>query len=322
MNPFFEEILQQPQALRDCISYYQANPSHFSALPKSQRPLFTGMGASYHAGWSMSYYAQSLGITALAVEATDVIYYSGTILSDRDVVVFVSQSGNSAEVVPLMDNPPLASVIGVTNHIDSLLAARAQVTLPVMAGVETSVATKTYINTLAVLWQMIRHWQGVAADFDELRWIADQIERRLEDRDAITSHWLDQFSGVQSLVFLGHGPHAATARQAAMMVNEWAKMPASSVSIGAFRHGFIESSSADLGVVIFTATGRTTPSALALADELHGYGVKVLVCQQEGDEFLAPFLNVIPAQLFAEAYARQRGVNLGFRYLSKVVKRL
>ena len=62
-----------------------------------------------------------------------------------------------------------------------------------------------------------------------------------------------------------------------MMCNEWAKFPAASASIGAYRHGFIESADADVGYVIFAPSGKTQASALALARELESYGASVLL---------------------------------------------
>jgi fructoselysine-6-P-deglycase FrlB-like protein len=120
------------------------------------------------------------------------------------------------------------------------------------------------------------------------------------------------------------------------MVNEWAKQPARAFSAGAFRHGLIESAEANMCIGIFAAPGRTYSAALALADELSGYGARVLIVSNgvartsaqgwdnkfECDEFLSPILDTIPAQLFAEALARELGVAPGFRYIGKVINKL
>jgi fructoselysine-6-P-deglycase FrlB-like protein len=89
-------------------------------------------------------------------------------------------------------------------------------------------------------------------------------------------------------------------------------------------------------MVVFASPGRSLSNSLALAEELHGYGVRVLLVQngctreldeQEiqpivWDEFLSPILDVIPTQLYAEALARYLGQRSGFRYLSKVATKL
>jgi fructoselysine-6-P-deglycase FrlB-like protein len=108
------------------------------------------------------------------------------------------------------------------------------------------------------------------------------------------------------------------------------------MGIGALRHGPIEIAQPDLGAVIFAPAGRSSDSAVALAGELAGHGARVLIVEHGRtrsldaapnlafgiDEFLAPLLDVIPAQIFADALARRLGVGPGFRYIGKVVTRL
>ncbi len=87
---------------------------------------------------------------------------------------------------------------------------------------------------------------------------------------------------------------------------------------------------------MFAAPGGTYDSACELAQELNGYGANVILvengrmhpfnarCQTHAsvDEYLSPILDVIPVQFFAEALQRALGLEAGFRYISKVVRRL
>ncbi len=295
------------------------------------------MGASFHAAAITALHLQTLRIPALAVEAVDLLNYSSGLLREQTQIVFVSQSGNSGEVLPILAKlPASADLIGVTNQPSSPLAARAQVVLALHAGAETTVATKTYVNALAVLWLLARQWGQVwnGHEMEMLAATAEQCENILARPQ--TDQWLDLFRNAERLFFLGHGPHAITARHAAMMVSEWAKRPVYHASIGAFRHGLIESAQPGLGVVIFAPPGQTAASARALGQELERYGVQVLYVSNGrtlsaadpvpeavvGDEFLSPILDVLPAQLFAEALARFLNVPPGFRYITKVVKAL
>jgi fructoselysine-6-P-deglycase FrlB-like protein len=121
-----------------------------------------------------------------------------------------------------------------------------------------------------------------------------------------------------------------------MMLAERARVAAIGMGVGALRHGPIEIAQSDLGAVIFASPGRSSGSAIALAGELAGYGARVLLVEHGRtrsldaasaaasgiDEFLAPLLDVIPAQIFADALARKLGVGPGFRYIGKVVTRL
>ncbi len=340
-NHFYLDILAQPQALRELIEFY-SHPDGarlLAGIPRPELPILTGMGASYHASWITAEHLHGAGIPALLVEATDLLNYGIPLLHRGKHLLYVSQSGASAEVAPILQSLAEDSMlVAVTNDPSSPLASRANVNLPTHAGTETLVATKTYINSLAVLWLLARQWCG-RADGNEIgmmKRIADRCEKIVDDAASIVARWRDTFKGAKQILFLGHGPHAATARQAALMVNEWAKVPALGLSAGAFRHGFIESLSESFGAVVFAAPGRTFAPSVALAAELEQYRACVLIVSNgetfelsaslernvAWDEFLSPLLDVIPAQLFVEALARELGITPGFRYISKVATKL
>lgn len=335
------DIAQQPAALRAVIGFYQssAGSARLAAAPIARAPILTGMGASYHAALAIVPYFHSLGIPAIAVEATNLLYYNQALLQDGRPLIFISQSGASAEVAAIAQVLPAGvALLAVTNDAESLLAQRAQLVLPTLAGKESGVATKTYLNCLVVLWLLVRQWGG-ALNGDEaalLEQVAAESERLIADADAMAARWLDALGAAERLVFAGHGPHVSTARQAAMMLAERARVAAIGMGVGALRHGPIEIAQPDLGAVIFASPGRSSASAIALAGDLAGYGARVLIVEHGRarsldedaaaalgiDEFLAPLLDVIPAQIFADALARKLGVGPGFRYIGKVVTRL
>jgi glutamine---fructose-6-phosphate transaminase (isomerizing) len=341
VNQVYQDIAQQPRAIRDLIAFYTASTgaARLASLPARGALLLTGMGASFHAAQAIAAYFCSLHVPAVAVEATDLLYYGRALLHEHATLIFVSQSGASAEVAALLEALPAGhTLLAVTNDPQSTLARHAQVVLPILAGVERGVATKTYLNSLATLWLIARRWCGVWSGDEAqlLLQVADACEQLLADADQIVEHWLGALGDAELIVFAGHGPHAATARQAAMMLAERARVAAIGTGAGAFRHGLIELAQPGVGVVIFAAPGPASDSAHALAAELGEYGARVLLVENGRtrgvgapddstapvDEFLSPILQVIPAQLFADALARRIGVAPGFRHISKVVTRL
>lgn len=342
LNAFYTDIQHQPEALRRCAAFYQEPGAEalLGQLRKPERVLLTGMGASYHAALWASYVLQARGIWAIALQTSDLIYYSRSLLNGLDQVVFISQSGASAEVLPFVGIlPSPVELIAITNDPHSPLASSARTVLPLLAGGEASVATRTYLNSLACLWLLAQGWYHGRdpQDCRVLLQLADKVEQLLMRADALAAAWLESLSGAKRLCFLGHGPHMTTARQAAMMLGEWAKHASIGTSIGAFRHGLIEIVDADTSVVVFGAGGVTDASTWSLVNELRSYGAAVLASiegklekvddaaqpvAREFDEMLGVFLDVIPAQLFAEAMARHLGIAPGFRHISKVVRRL
>ena len=159
---------------------------------------------------------------------------------------------------------------------------------------------------------------------------------RFSHSQRIVPYWLDRLSTVQSLIFTGYGPHSATARQAAQTVAEWAKITAMGISAGALRHGFIELVGDVAGFVLFTPPGNSVALAHQLAADLEQIHARLITVEngwtigmengpgplEPVDEFLSPLLDVLPIQLFSEAMAVQRGIQPGFRHISKIVRQL
>jgi glucosamine--fructose-6-phosphate aminotransferase (isomerizing) len=341
LNAFYADIQQQPEALRECVTFYRETGAAvlLDRLRKPERVLLTGMGASYHAALWASYVLQAHGIWAIALQTSELISYSRSLLDGIDLVVFISQSGASGEVLPFVEQlPHSVELIAITNDPQSPLANRARTVLPLLAGREASVATRTYLNSLACLWLLAQVWHHGYDEQNcwELLRLADRVEQLISHADDAATAWLEALSGARRLCFLGHGPHTATAQQAVMMLGEWAKHASIGTSIGAFRHGLIEIVDAETGVVVFGAGGVTHTSTQALVGEMRSYGARVISISEgkiiagdhdspvvrEFDEMLGVFLDVIPGQLFAEAMARHLGVAPGFRHISKVVRRL
>lgn len=345
-TPFSQDIFQQPQDLRRLAAWYGADEgaARLARVPQEAAPLLTGMGASFHAALIAAAHFQQHRLAAHAVEATELLFYGQASLAASGAFIFVSQSGESAEIAPLAAQlPATASLFAVTNSPQSTIAGRADIVLPLVAEKELSpIASRTYINSLATLWLLVRRWAGVgtAGDVDAIEQVADLCEQRLSEAAAAVEQWLSVLGEAETLLFLGVGPGAASARHAAMMLAEWTKRSALSLSIGAFRHGPIEFARPGLGVVIFSAPGVVHTSVATLLAELNGYGVRALVVEQGRtfasppelaadssnergvDPFLAPILDTLPAQLFVEAFARRHNIDTTFRHIGKVVTQI
>ena len=107
------DIVQQPAALRAVIDFYQSSDglARLAAAPSGRAPILTGMGASYHAALAIVPYFHSLGVPAIAVEATDLLFYSQALLRDERPLIFISQSGASAEVAAIVEALPVRTAL-------------------------------------------------------------------------------------------------------------------------------------------------------------------------------------------------------------------
>ncbi len=337
MTQLFDELIQQPQALRNLVAHYQGSNllTHVIESVGNKCWVVTGMGASYHAASIFAFHLNSLGIEAISVEAIDVLNYHHQFSKGDHFFVYISQSGESGEVMPFFKQVARGSdVLGITNYPDSALGSLSRWTFPLVAGEEKLIASKTYVNSLALLWMIARKAARVedGTEWMTLLNLSERVQAILAHENELKTLWVNVLGECQHLVFLGHGPHAITARQASMTLSEWSKIPALYSGIGAFRHGFIETAQTGMGAVFFVPHCNTSESGLNLALELREYGVKTLLVNNGSsnatndlsfpDEFLSPILDIIPVQLFADEMSVRVKIPSGFRYLKKVVTNL
>ena len=341
MSMLYDELVQQPQALRGLADFYNANPGLLDLPEEGHSGLWvlTGMGASYHAAWIGALHLNQCGIPAAAVEAADLVNYAAALRSAGSPLIYISQSGGSGEIFALLSALENSTkLVAMTNDPNSPLAQKAARVLPLAAGEENWVAGKTYLNSLALLWLIARRKAGqdLQTCFEVLRGLAGRAEAILSQPQQSAEALASIYDPARPLLFVGHGPHAATAREAAMTLGEWPKVTATHNGVGAFRHGFIETITPGAGVVVFAPPGRTAESARALAAELSGYGARVLLvvngclkslddpsqAPEDLDEFLSPLLDILPIQLFADHLANALNLPPGFRYISKIVRQV
>lgn len=339
MSAYRNEIEAQPASLRKLVERCRAEGLLREAACPNY-PVFTGMGASYHAALTAAARLQRLGLPAWAVQASDLLGDARVFLSEPYEIIYISQSGASGEVLPLLSLMSGRKIfLAVTNDPHSPLAKNARFTLALGVERETLVATQTYLNSVAALWLLTRRWGEGSGDrdLDRLLRVADQIEALLQNGEAIARLWLEELGASATRVFTGYGVHSFTARQAAQSVSEWAKAPILVADGGAIRHGLIEIVGRDTGCVVFASPGWGRSPALRLAGDLHRFGAHVLVVdngqthraaersiteRDDDDDGLAPLLDIQPAYLFSEALANHLGAPPGFRYLQKIVDRI
>ncbi|HEX2984732.1 MAG TPA: SIS domain-containing protein, partial [Ignavibacteriales bacterium] len=122
MNKFVKEILSQPESLETTLNYYASLKGEeklrsFTELYKKsdfRQIIFTGMGSSYFISYAASCLFNDLGIHACAMNASELLYYNYSLITEKTLLVCISQSGESIEVVKLLkDLPPNVTAIGI-----------------------------------------------------------------------------------------------------------------------------------------------------------------------------------------------------------------
>jgi glucosamine--fructose-6-phosphate aminotransferase (isomerizing) len=340
---FYDDLYEQPVAIRQTVEALQKQLKPISAFAAKlqsgeiERVIFTGMGGSFAAGTLGQLALIRNGIMALAVEASELIVDYTSFITSKTLIVAISQSGRSIEIVRLLDllhslSDP-APLIGITNTVGSPLETHSTYAIVTQAGEEESVSTKTYTCALAALHLLSSILLGQSPEVatNNLLRAADVIETRIPVWRQQTTEIAEQlFTTTQFVEFVGRGAARASALTGALITKETAKLPTEGMVGGQFRHGPIEVVDEKVAVIIFMGTGSAHELNEALARDLIARGCHVIAIGAGvtgstaisipvlDDEIMA-LVDIVPVQLLAAALASLRGFTPGkFRYSSKV----
>jgi len=154
---YVRDLLDQPRAVEETIRGLSATPALQAiagelAAGRFDRIVLTGMGSSLYALQTLRLRLIARGFTPLAAETSELLCSMSAALEGRTLMVAVSQSGRSVEIVRLLGRcGPRPRTIGVTNDAGSPLALETDAAVVTRAGAEDAVACKTYVSTLAAL---------------------------------------------------------------------------------------------------------------------------------------------------------------------------
>jgi len=334
---YLRDILEQPQALSQTLENLGTSNTLedlASRLHKGkfQRVVLTGMGSSYHALHPLNLELVAEGFTAAMVETSELIHYKSRFFDPKTLIVAVSQSGQSAEMVRLIEmNRRRAAIIAVTNTADSPLAAHADAALLTQAGHEFSVSCKTYVTALMAL-----KWLGDVLCKRDLRRIRQQLSGAAPVVADYLSAWREhvdylakELSGIRHLFLVGRGISLAAVGTGALIVKESDHFHAEGMSSAAFRHGPMEMLGKEMFVLIFGGEERTRDlNVRLLADILDQQGRGELLGEDvpspafklpHTTASLRPILEILPVEMITLALAAQAGREPGrFELATKV----
>ncbi len=286
MTDLLEEISQQPAALSGLRKFY-ASPG---AIPsKGLRSLtthwpptvvFTGMGSSLFAAYPAQAYLTEQGVRALVWETAELVHHHLKVLGTDTLLVVVSQSGQTAEVLRLLESlPAKARVLAVTNVESSPLAKRGSMLLPLMAGGQAAVSTKTYTCSVAVLmylaFAIVGHAPGPLTQ-EVMRAVENQ-EGILDRREDLMPPIVEFFNQPPYVALMSRGADLATAYQGALLLKEVARLAAEPISAAQFRHGPMEIISPNHRYILFARQGKTGKLLLKLARDIRQSSGRVLL---------------------------------------------
>jgi glucosamine--fructose-6-phosphate aminotransferase (isomerizing) len=323
MTKLFEDIAREPSELSNSLTYTlqegrQALEDAAQILNKSAHIYIVGIGSSWNAGLAVLSFFNAAGRPALLFDASELLHF--TEIPRNAAIIVLSRSGKSTEIVQLLGklSASQATIIAVTNTPDSPLALQAHVVLKLMASFDHAVSISMY-SALALTGGLL-----ACASVDNLDGpLESQLQRSLSAAGAAIVSWQEQITESawphpQAMTYLlGRGASAATCHEGRLLWEEAAKIPASAMSTGGFRHGPQEVVREGLRVALWIDGERMRVQDLALAADLRKFGVNLLLIGQDvpadaGDLVLEipairpewQFLtDIIPIQIAAERLA-------------------
>lgn len=286
MPTLMEEIAQQPAALANVRKYYSspgAIPAKVIRALVSHWPptvVFTGMGSSLFAAYPAQAFLTSLGVRALVWETAELLHHHLRILHPDTLLVVVSQSGETVEIVRLLDSlPKKIGFLAVVNVERSTLAGRAEVFLPMLAGAQETVSTKTYTCAVAALMYL-----AFAIASKPHRKVTEALmaaiaaqEGILDRHQQLVAPAAEFFNQPPYVALMSRGADLASVYQGALMLKEVARIGAEPTSAAQFRHGPIEIISPSHRYVVFARKGKTGKFLLNLTKDIRAHGGRVLL---------------------------------------------
>ncbi len=325
MTPLLQNILDQPANLVGVCDYHLGDGQlslHQAArvIGSARRLILSGMGSSLFACYPLSNYLAAHGIASAVLDTAELLHYQQPAWQNA-VVILVSRSGESVEVVKLLPSLHAATIIGITNEPDSTLARRAQHVVLMASCPDQAVAVQTYTATLATLYLLGAAAVGEDQAERELRSVSASMASGMNQWAAASEAWRSFFESATSVYLLARGASIASAKEGALLFHEVAKFPAISMGAGNFRHGPVEVVDAKFRAIVFAPDDSTRELNLALARDLASLGGQVQFIRAETPAALACVSEIVPVQLAALRLAEWRGIVPGsFRVAAQVTR--
>ncbi|MBV9483316.1 MAG: SIS domain-containing protein [Acidobacteria bacterium] len=334
---YLRDILDQARALEDTLKSLEDGKWLYDLAARLRRGKYrtvvlTGMGSSFHALHPIHLKLIEHGLTATMVETSELIHYHSRLFIPETVIIAVSQSGQSAEVIRLLEmNRGKSAIVAVTNSPESPLARQANAMVLTRAGKEFSVSCKTYVTALMAL----KWLEDVLCERDldrtraELGQVAPAVESYLADWRERVQTLAALLTEVRHLFLVGRGRSLAAVGTGALIVKESDRIHAEGMSSAAFRHGPFEMLSPETFVLVFAGDSLTRHLNRRLLEDIRAQQGRA--CWVAGDSEVAacslpqaprtflPIVEILPVQMITLALAAQAGREAGrFALASKI----
>jgi len=343
-----KEIFEQPQTIHDCLRgrldaeegtiTMSGIQQYAEEIMTANRIVMVACGTSWHAGLIAEYIFEELCRINVEVEYASEFRYRNPVINKGDVIIAISQSGETADTLVAIENAKEkgAIILGVVNVVGSSIARTSHGGAYTHAGPEIGVAsTKAFTAQLAVLTMIalkIGYIKGTISEdrymnlLRELEQIPEKVAWTLNHSNNIKA-LAEKYKDAHDFLYLGRGYNFPVALEGALKLKEISYIHAEGYPAAEMKHGPIALVDENLPVVFVATRDAYHQKLLSNMQEIKARKGKVIAVITEGDEasldladdvmivpeadeILAPMLSVVPLQLLAYYIGLAKGCDV------------
>jgi glucosamine--fructose-6-phosphate aminotransferase (isomerizing) len=343
-----KEIYEQPRSIRDCMRgriYPQQGKvqlggikEYAEKLKNVDRIIIVACGTSWHAGLVGEYLIEEYARVPVEVEYASEFRYRNPIISEKDLVIAISQSGETADTMAAIElaKEKGATIFGVCNVVGASIPRTTDAGVYTHAGPEIGVAsTKAFtaqVTVLTLIAFYIAQQRGTITQsklveyLTELNQIPELVEKALQSNEHVKMI-AAKFKDSTNCLFLGRGSSFPVALEGALKLKEISYIHAEGYPAAEMKHGPIALIDDEMPVIFIATKNSSYEKVVSNIQEVKARGGHVIAIVSEGDvdvkgmaeyvieipetaEAFVPLLATIPLQLLAYHIAVMRGCNV------------
>ena len=343
-----KEIFEQPRSIKDCMRgrIYPLEgevklggiKEYAEKFKNAERIIIVACGTSWHAGLVGEYLIEEYARIPVEVEYASEFRYRNPIISEKDIVIAISQSGETADTMAAIElaKEKGATIFGICNVVGSSIPRLTHAGVYTHAGPEIGVAsTKAFTAQVTVLTLMAFYMaqnKGTITQskltnlLTELEKIPDLVEKTLLSNDLIYSI-AEKFKDSRNALFLGRGSGFPVALEGALKLKEISYIHAEGYPAAEMKHGPIALIDEEMPVIVIATKNSSYEKVISNIQEVKARKGVVIAIVTEGDtevkkmadytieiphtdEAFLPLLATIPLQLLSYHIAVLRGCNV------------
>lgn len=343
-----KEIYEQPQSIRNSM-LGRLNPrtgritlggiEEFEAkFLNANRIIFVACGTSWHSALVGEYMIEELARIPVEVEYASEFRYRNPIITEKDIVIAISQSGETADTLAALElaKEKGATIYGICNVVGSSIARATDAGSYTHAGPEIGVAsTKAFtaqITILALMALSLAKKKGSInksryhALVEQLNTVPELVQKVLKTNDQV-KYISELFKDAHNFLYLGRGYNFPVALEGALKLKEISYIHAEGYPAAEMKHGPIALIDENMPVVAIATRKGSYQKVVSNIQEVKARNGKIIAIVTEGDtavkemadftieipetdEFLDPLISVVPLQLLSYHIAVMRGCNV------------